>query len=730
MKTGHRPLLNTSLSLLGVLISSALLTPRQAFADEFSYPRLRHSQTDFGGTGLMQMPSARMLEEGELNLAITNNDDYLHYAISLQLFPWLETTVRYTQVHELLYSDQASFSGDTKYTDKSIDAKLRLWQESYWLPELSLGLRDVGGTGLFDGEYLVATKQVGALDFTLGFGWGYLGNRANLSGDKISSTDCGRDSNYGGNGGMLDLGRMFTGCTALFGGIEYQTPLAPLRLQLEYDGNDYRSDFPVTRGQPDAMPVTSPWNFGLAYALTDWADLRVSYQRGNTLTAGLTFGTNLATLKPTWLDSPAPTYQPVPSKADLSDEEWQRLSQDVANIAGYQPVEIYQEQDSVVIKGSQVKYRDREQAEHRAATLLANTGINARYYRIIETSQDQPLTETQLNSAAFKRIIDHDYPNARLSDAKQHTAPAPIHGDLKAARTERWKFGFSPVLQQSFGGAEDFYLYAIGVNANANYKMGDHWQLSGTLYGNLIDNYDKFNYTVPPDGTNLKRVRTLSRQYFEEPLRISHLQLTYFDRWQHFYTQAYAGYLETMFAGVGSELLYRPLGKNWAVGIDGNYVKQRDPSSAFGLYEHEHQYDVETGDNYRVQTGTLTGHATLYWQPQFWSLLDNTLLKVSAGRYLTEDIGFTVDFSKQFASGVVAGAFVTKTDLSAEEFGEGSFTKGFYISIPLDLMTVRPSTERVNISWLPLQRDGGQMLSRQYGLYKMTDARSPWYERF
>ncbi|MBJ6922888.1 YjbH domain-containing protein, partial [Vibrio cholerae] len=155
-------------------------------------------------------------------------------------------------------------------------------------------------------------------------------------------------------------------------------------------------------------------------------------------------------------------------------------------------------------------------------------------------------------------------------------------------------------------------------------------------------------------------------------------------------------------AGVGSELLYRPLGKNWAVGIDGNYVKQRDPSSAFGLYEHEHQYDVETGDNYRVQTGTLTGHATLYWQPQFWSLLDNTLLKVSAGRYLTEDIGFTLDFSKQFASSVVAGAFATKTDLSAEEFGEGSFTKGFYISIPLDLMTVRPSTERVNISWLPL----------------------------
>ncbi|MBJ6930730.1 YjbH domain-containing protein, partial [Vibrio cholerae] len=79
-------------------------------------------------------------------------------------------------------------------------------------------------------------------------------------------------------------------------------------------------------------------------------------------------------------------------------------------------------------------------------------------------------------------------------------------------------------------------------------------------------------------------------------------------------------YLETMFAGVGSEILYRPLGKNWAIGVDGNYVKQRDPSSTFGLYEQERQKDGK--QEYRVQTGTVTGHATLYWQPQFWSLLD------------------------------------------------------------------------------------------------------------
>ena len=698
-------------------------------ADEFSYPTLTHSQTDFGGTGLMQMPSARMMPEGQLSVSVTNNDDYIHFITSLQLFPWLETTIRYTQVHELLYSSDQSFSGDTKYTDKSIDAKLRLLEESYWFPDISIGFRDVGGTGLFDGEFIAASKRVGPLDFTLGVGWGYLGNRANLTGNTTSTPDCGRDSSYGGRGGKLDMGRMFTGCTSLFGGIEYQTPWQPLRLKVEYDGNDYRSDFPTTRGKV-AMPVSTPWNVGLVYSINHWADLRLSYQRGNTLTAGLTLGSNLASLTPVWVDEPKPQYQPAPARTELSDAEWQELLDELNLIAGYRQATLYQDDTAIILTAEQYKYRDRTQAHERAGLILANKGISAQSYRIIEAVNNQPLTETNIQAYGFSRVVDNDYPGANIADATQVSNPKTINAEKKAQQHQGWTFGLDPVLQQSFGGSEDFYLYALGVSANASVQTQNHWLLSGSIYGNIIDNYDKYKYTVPPDGTNLKRVRTLSRQYYEDVIRLDSLQLTYFDSFGHnWFAQGYAGYLETMFAGVGGELLYRPLNKNWAIGIDSNYVKQRDPYSTFGLFNEELHYDQQTGRNYRVQTGTVTGHATLYWQPKFWSLFDNTLMKVSAGRYLTEDIGVSVDVSKQFDSGIIAGAFISKTDLSAEEFGEGSFTKGFYISIPMDLMTIRPSTQRVTVSWLPIQRDGGQMLNRQTSLYDMTDARSPWFTR-
>ena len=160
------------LSLLALGISTA------CYGEIYPAP-IGPSQSDFGGVGLLQTPTARMAREGELSLNYRDNDQYRYYSASVQLFPWLETTLRYTDVRTRQYSSVEAFSGDQTYKDKAFDLKLRLWEESYWLPQVAVGARDIGGTGLFDAEYLVASKAWGPFDFTLGLGWGYLGTSGN-----------------------------------------------------------------------------------------------------------------------------------------------------------------------------------------------------------------------------------------------------------------------------------------------------------------------------------------------------------------------------------------------------------------------------------------------------------------------------------------------------------------------------------------------------------------------
>ncbi|MEP2603982.1 MAG: YjbH domain-containing protein, partial [Paraglaciecola sp.] len=112
------------------------------------------SQMVQGGVGLWQTPTARMMPEGSQTINYTDNDEYRFWSSSLQLFPWMEATVRYTDVRTQLYSNVASFSGNQTLKDKGIDVKFRLLEEGYYLPQVAMGFRDFGGTGFFESEFI------------------------------------------------------------------------------------------------------------------------------------------------------------------------------------------------------------------------------------------------------------------------------------------------------------------------------------------------------------------------------------------------------------------------------------------------------------------------------------------------------------------------------------------------------------------------------------------------
>ncbi len=662
------------------------------------------SQSDFGGTGLLQMPTARMARSGEFNLNYRDNEEYRRYSVSLQLFDWLETTVRYTDIRTRAYSNNTNFSGDQSYKDKAFDLKARLWQESAWLPDVSFGLRDIAGTGLFDSEYLVASKRMGPFDFTLGIGWGNMAESGNIKNPacEFKTSFCTRTSNQ--QTGQFEVGNFFHGPAALFGGIEYQTPWNPLRFKLEYDGNDYSNEASETlhfiKKSDGKIKQDSPFNIGMVYRVSDYFDTTLSWQRGNTLMWGFSLHTNFNDLRQTHPEDVPPVYAPVQS---VNGTNWQQVARELDEKAGYSDADIYADAHQVTIVADQDKYRDKNEATQRAATVLANhVPESVGEYHIVRRNERLPIESTAVDTKAFRDVQSASIPLGQPEPVSHRAEPLSDINGQPVLRSEpsRLTYGVEPTLTQSVGGAESFYMYQVALKGSADYRLSDHWSVGGAASLNLINNYDRFNYKAPPKDSSLPRVRTWIREYVtSSDLLLTNLQLTRMDNpATDWYTQVYGGYLEMMYAGVGSEVLYRPFGERWALGLDVNYVKQRDWNDIMRTAD----YDV------------VTGHLTAYWEMPY---VDGSFAKISVGRYLAGDYGVTVDLSRRFDSGITAGVFATKTDVSSKDYGEGSFTKGFYISIPFDLMFTEPTVKRGAVGWVPLTRDGGQMLQRRNGLY-------------
>ncbi|HBC3867839.1 MULTISPECIES: YjbH domain-containing protein [Vibrio] len=716
-------------------LTLSLMGPALVWAQEipFEAPSLQPSQSDFGGVGLMQMPTGRMAPEGEFNFSVTGSNEYLFYNVTLQVLPWLETTIRYTRVQDLPYSTSLP-DVDNEYTDKGIDFKFRIWEESQYAPEIAIGVRDFAGTGLFDAEYIAATKrystpQLGTFDFTLGMGWGYLGTRDNITNPfcKASERFCDRSEEFLDSGGTTNFDRAFKGPAALFGGVEFQTLHTPLRFKVEYDSNDYSTDYAVVGADVDMTPHT-PWNFGVLYRL-GIADFRLSYERGDTLVAGLTLNTNFNDMPSFWRDTPTPEVESNQPE-ELSDVDWERVTEDLDKIAGYQNTRIYVDDNTVTVVGEQKKYRDRIEAHEKAAAVLHNEmPDDIDTYAINERSRGLVGEQTIISKEKYRDFAQVNYINPKIEDATAKASNKPS-GESVYDGFERFDWGFAPKLVQTLGNAEDFYLFSVGLSGNASYWLTDNLEIGGSLYWDWYNNYDKFIYVTPPDGTTVPRVRTMFRAYQNEhAVTMSNLQLTWFQEYSNTMDQQfYAGYLESMFAGVGTEFLYRPQGANWAIGADVNVISQRDPQSYFGVYDEKWQNVPEYGRPFQVIDKGFTGFVSGYYYPQ-WEFLQDLMIQVDVGQFLAGDVGTQINVSKQFKSGVIAGAFASFTDLSADEFGEGSFTKGFYLSIPFDIMTVKPSNNRANFSWQPLTRDGGQKLGRKYSLIELTDERNPWYQR-
>ena len=132
-----------------------------------------------------------------------------------------------------------------------------------------------------------------------------------------------------------------------------------------------------------------------------------------------------------------------------------------------------------------------------------------------------------------------------------------------------------------------------------------------------------------------------------------------------------------------------PVDRTWGLGLEVNHTWQRDFEGGFGIADYE----------------ITTGHVSAYLE-----LGNNFELQVDAGRYLANDWGSTITLERVFNNGWRVGAFATFTDVSFEDFGEGSFDKGIVVEIPVNWAVGNSTRRSANGLLRPIQRDGGARL--------------------
>lgn len=276
----------------------------------------------------------------------------------------------------------------------------------------------------------------------------------------------------------------------------------------------------------------------------------------------------------------------------------------------------------------------------------------------------------------------------------------------------RYSWFIGPSVPGNFFDPDQPVRLDLALNVGGSVEVFPGLSVSGFVQKRIIGDLD--DITRPSDSLVPNRVRSEIAQYLREGdpalLRLTVDYVTKLNK--DFYGRISAGMLERMFAGVSTEVLWKPAEQSWGLGLEVNYVQQRDFDTRLSLQD------------YRV----ATGHASFYWDTDFYDVS----MQVDAGRYLAGDWGGTFALKRRFANGWELGGFFTLTTIPFEEFGEGSFDKGIFLTIPFNWFSPLDTRQSFPLVLRPLTRDGGARLDVSNRLYPTVDAadegslRSTW----
>lgn len=692
-----------------VKIATLALATTAAAPAGLAEPMIGESRGSFGMPGLIDMPTAEVRPDGTLGGSVFRMGGTQRNTFTFQIAPRVTGAFRYSRVPGL-------FSDGTALYDRSFDVHWQFLDESGWRPAMAVGLRDFIGTGVYSGEYVVATKTITPrLRATAGLGWGRLGSEGGIGapfGDR-PSLDFGK-------GGKANTDQWFRGEAAPFFGLAWQAT-DQLTLKAEYSSDAYEREV-----AEDGFDRKSGVNFALDYRFNPTASVSAYYLYGSEV--GFQFNLNIDPRKPPFPSGIEKAPLPVrPRPAPAADPEgWSGAwAADPTVLPGVQAVlaeslaKDGQVLESMSLSATRAEVRVRNETYgaqpqaigHTARMLTRALPPSVETIVITSVQRGMPVSSVTFRRSDLEALENRNANEILRRASITDAAAAPAQG-LRPTEDlfPRFQWALTPYAEASIFDPDDPFRMDVGLSLSAKYEFAPGFILSGTVrqkaFGNLDDSTRVSDSTAwtddgctvldPPRCTHVRS--DLVEYQKNGDLAIQNLTMGWYARpGENLYSRITVGLLERMYGGVSGELLWKPVDSRLALGLEANYVRQRDFKQHFGFHDYE----------------VLTGHASAYYDigKGFTGQLD-------VGRYLNEDWGATITIDREFANGWSVGAFATFTDMSEDEFGEGSFDKGIRVSIPVAWTTGKPSVNKVKTTIRPLTRDGGARLEVDGRLYE------------
>ena len=713
-----------------------------------------------GQSGYVNMPSAVVESDGTFSIGYSYDSPYGQLWATANILPFLQMTGRYVSIAGIpgFTNTPGEYgSGYGRYKDKVVDGKLRLWQETEWIPSVAIGMTDLFGTELFKGQYVVATKTFGA--------------SKNIE---------------------ASLGYAHRRPDGPFAGLRWTSQALPRwSMVAEYDTTDYQRDFRAIA--TNAGKRSKGASVGLEYRW-GWLALQAARSRDQfsvNAFVSIPFGEREFIPKifePAYfVDDKNPPPRPP-------REEWRRdagYGADLINALvkqDYKNIRVQQEGNVLAVTLTNSRISNLGRAVGRAArTAVAFTPAGVTNLRITYTKLDQPVATYEffdlsklndyfsgkIDRQAFLNYVLLRYPlssdvirdddqawlnefidqpaQARptvvsapmevaitapmmVADPAARSSPVepiagiPVPAVVKAANAvkadgklavgvgvdgdmiqiksmdrEANRFKIAPKVGFFFNDPSGAFRYSVSAVANYDQRLGDGLYLNGSASLQLLETVSGVKQA---SNSNLPHVRTDVAEYLRgDRFTLSRILLNkYNNPAERVYTRLSGGLYEDMFRGVGGQVLYLPTDKRWAADLAVDALQQRGFDGILSTRDYK----------------TVTAIGSLHYR-----LPHDITVTARAGRFLAKDEGVRLEFKRRFQSGIEVGAWYTHTN-GNDITTPGSPSKpyqdrGVFLSIPLNSMLPMDTQATAGFAISPWTRDVGQMVSSPGDLYDLIE---------